>query len=157
MNSLALPHNSKPERKRPNRSEAKIVGNARQIMHLMHLDALNPKTTPAIRATIARSYALLGDAIRVWRGIPSPGQLRPDLDPLQLAKALKRQRSRSGVTDIGSTSHFEAPNEEAPASPEKETTKQEQKTETPPTDGKTSKESLSEGGAVTTGPGGGGK
>lgn len=37
---------------------------------------------------------MLQDTIRVMRGIPSPGQLRPDLDPVQMAKAWKRAKGR---------------------------------------------------------------
>jgi hypothetical protein len=135
MNTLAPIPKPRPPRKRPNRSEAKIVSNARLIMDLLVRDACDRKTTPVVRSTIARAYAVLGDAIRVWRGVPSPGQLRPDLDPVQLAKALKRSRSRHPI-ELASLITFEAPSETPP------TTTTEQK----------GKESLSQDGTVPTDP-----
>lgn len=50
-------------------------------------------------ARLCAAYAVLGERKRVLRGIPLPGQLRPDLDPVQLAKALRRQGSRQ-ITDV---------------------------------------------------------
>jgi hypothetical protein len=46
-------------------------------------------------ARLALAFCALGERKRVLRGIPDPGQLRPDLDPVQLAKALRAHRDRA--------------------------------------------------------------
>ncbi len=115
MNAVSLRPTIRTPRKRPNRSEAKAVAYARDILELMHADATDPKTKPLARASIARSFAILGDAIRVWRGIPSPGQYRPDLDPAQLSKAMKRARARLPIEMAAQS--FEAPEEEREETP----------------------------------------
>ena len=53
------------------------------------------KLTPVeLLPALVRSWDVLEERKRILRGVPLPGQLRPDLDPVQLAKALKRSRSR---------------------------------------------------------------
>jgi hypothetical protein len=56
--------------------------------------AHKPDTTPLALSALARAWSELEDRKRILRGIPLPGQLRPDLDPEQLLKALKRARER---------------------------------------------------------------
>jgi hypothetical protein len=68
------------------------------------------------------------------RGIPSPGQLRPDLDPVQLSRALKRMKSRKPILDIGAGAG--GPSEEpaeTPATPIEKPAKVEAKAEPPTT------------------------
>jgi hypothetical protein len=57
--------------------------------------ASDSKTTPAALAALARAFCALQEQKRILRGIPLPGQLRPDLDPVQLARALRRQKDRT--------------------------------------------------------------
>ena len=70
---------------------------ARQIQRLLFSRCCQEKVTDAALGLLARSWCLVADAIRELRGIPKAGQLRPDLDPVQLAKALKRSRSRRPI------------------------------------------------------------
>lgn len=41
-------------------------------------DALNPDTTPAARAQVARAWEVLEERKRILRGRPLPGSLRPE-------------------------------------------------------------------------------
>lgn len=87
---------------------------ARALQRFIYNRASQPKVTDAALATLARSWALLQDCIRVMRGIPDPGSLRPDLDPVQLMKAAKRARSRQPIQLGASTgSPFAGPEEVA--------------------------------------------
>ena len=70
---------------------------ARALQRLMFDDANDPNCKPSVRALLARSWCLLQDTIRVMRGVPSPGQLRPDLDPVQMARMLKRAKARKPI------------------------------------------------------------
>ena len=54
----------------------------------------DPKTKPSISAALMRAWDVLEERKRILRGCPLPGQLRPDMDPVQLAKAAKRHRQR---------------------------------------------------------------
>lgn len=74
---------------------------ARAIQRLIYDRAARDKVTDVALASLARSWCLVQECIRVMRGIPSPGQLRPDLDPVQLSRALKRMKSRKPILDIG--------------------------------------------------------
>ena len=44
-------------------------------------DVLNPRTKPTDRAQCARAYDVLEERLRILKGKPLPGQLRPDLVP----------------------------------------------------------------------------
>lgn len=55
----------------------------------------NPKCTDTALALLARSWCLVQEAKRILDGKPLPGQYRPDLDPVSLARALRRHRSRA--------------------------------------------------------------
>jgi hypothetical protein len=69
-------------------------GQAVEMQRRALADLKNPKTKPSVRAALMRAWDVLEDRKRILRGIPLPGQLRPDLDPEQLLKALKRARER---------------------------------------------------------------
>jgi len=62
------------------------------------------KDDPNAYAMLARSYVVILDAIRILRGVPLPGSLRPDLDPQQLRRALRRAKLRvpdsASIVDI---------------------------------------------------------
>lgn len=68
-----------------------------ELQHGLIADFRVATGKPALRASLARSFVLVCDALRVARGIPSPGQLRPDLDPVQLEKARRRLLNRGAV------------------------------------------------------------
>lgn len=100
------------------RGTSSKTGNARRsaplsqalaIQWILVSDTVNPQTPPAVRASLARSWCLVQDCIRELRGIPKAGQLRPDLDPVQMMKAMKRLRSRKSVDMLpgGSKATFE--------------------------------------------------
>lgn len=76
--------------------------------------AQNPKETAVGLSSLARAWSELEDRKRILRGVPLPGQLRPDLDPAQALKMLKRLRSRQPVEMPGvSASICEGPAGEA--------------------------------------------
>jgi hypothetical protein len=65
-------------------------------------DRIMAKKTKAVDLIgLARVWCSLMETVRIMRGVPLPGQLRPDLDPVQMMKAIKRARSRGSI-DIGS-------------------------------------------------------
>jgi len=76
-------------------------------------------------ASLARAWSELEDRKRILRGIPLPGQLRPDLDPVQMMKALKRAKSRKSIDLQPSAGAFAAPADDedeptsTPTTPEK--------------------------------------
>ncbi len=72
---------------------AKSVQEAIAIKQLLMKDMADPKTTPVARAALARAWSTVQESIRVMRGIPLPGQLRPDLDPAMNAKRGKRGKA----------------------------------------------------------------
>ena len=77
--------NSKPRRgTRP--MVARAVQDAIAIQHVLKKDIADPKTTPLARAALARAWATVQDSIRVMRGIPLPGQFRPDELPSKKAR-----------------------------------------------------------------------
>lgn len=74
---------------------------ARHLQRLIFTQSTGKKVTPVALSHLARAWCAVQDCIRVMKGIPSPGQLRPDLDPVQLSRALKRMKSRKPILDIG--------------------------------------------------------
>lgn len=70
---------------------------ARTLQRLMFAEASKPDCKPSVLALLARSWCLVQESIRIMRGIPSPGQLRPDLDHTQLMRQIKRARSRQPI------------------------------------------------------------
>lgn len=64
--------------------------------------ATNPNVSGQTLAALIRAWDVLEERKRILRNRPLPGQLRPDLDPVQLAKAAKRAKARL-PHDIGST------------------------------------------------------
>jgi hypothetical protein len=70
---------------------------ALEIQQLLLNDIRNQAIERSDRAALVRAWVLVEDCKRVLRGIPTPGQLRPDLDPVQLARANKRARSRTSI------------------------------------------------------------
>lgn len=72
---------------------------------------------PADHAALARAFCLIDERIRIRKGIPLPGQLRPDLVPGKRGK-------REGIIDLAKAGNFaeavEAPkatSQVAPAAP----------------------------------------
>ena len=70
---------------------------ALEIQQILINDIRNQGIERSDRAALVRAWVLVEDCKRVLRGIPTPGQLRPDLDPVQLARANKRARSRTSI------------------------------------------------------------
>jgi hypothetical protein len=62
--------------------------------------AMKAKTSHEDFAGLARAFCLLEERIRIRRGIPLPGQLRPDLDREQIKRAMKRARARGSVIEL---------------------------------------------------------
>lgn len=92
--------NLKPQTKhhrgnQPGRKSA--YSQAVEAQDLVMADIRNPKTKPSIRAGLCRAWDVLEERKRILRGCPLPGQLRPDLDPVQLSRALKRHRDRGSI------------------------------------------------------------
>jgi hypothetical protein len=78
----------------------------------------NDDVPPMAFASLARAWVELEDRKRILRGVPLPGQLRPDLDPLQLMKAVKRSRARKPIELAGSNgSGFAGPAEDLDPAP----------------------------------------
>ena len=101
---------------------SKAVLQARELQELLMADAKNPETKPAVRAVLARSWCLVTESIRILRGIPAPGQLRPDLDPVNLARALKRHRSRGTVLELSPSMPAAEPEDRSLSEPTTEQT-----------------------------------
>ena len=73
-----------------------------QVIDLQELAAklANCKETKASDvAALIRAWDVLEERKRILRGVPLPGQLRPDLDPVQLARTVKRMKQRR-VIDV---------------------------------------------------------
>lgn len=111
---------------------------AAELEQLIMKAARQPKVRVVDLTALVRAFCQLAECIRVLRGLPLPGQLRPDLDPQQLSRAIKRMKQKLPL-DIGSS--IEAPSEKEETSDQGETSE--------------SKESLSHQGTVGTGPGAG--
>ena len=83
---------------------------ARQMQRLLFADVRKQDTKPSDRALLARAWCSLQECIRVMRGLPLPGQYRPEHDAAKLAKQLKQAMRRQPI-DIGSRT-FNGPSEE---------------------------------------------
>ncbi len=88
-----------------------------ELQRMVFEAATHRDTTPLALAALVRAYCLLEERKRILRGIPLPGQLRPDLDPVQLQRALRRHRARAldllPSTLAGCTGPIEVPPEPA--------------------------------------------
>lgn len=67
---------------------------AAYLQRLIIHRAGNPKISGQTLAQLCRAWTDLEERKRILRGKPLPGNLRPDLDPVQLAKATKRLKAR---------------------------------------------------------------
>ena len=108
---------------------------ARHLQRVVFHAACQKKATAIQLSALARAWAILQESIRMIRGIPSPGQYRPDLDPVQLQRAIKRSRGRSPLevaTTI--TAAFETGADDEPAAGQKPTAKPMQKELDTPSD-----------------------
>jgi hypothetical protein len=56
--------------------------------------AKDPKVSVKTLGFLVLSFVRLAQIIQQLRGVPTPGQLRPDLDPQQLARAVHRFQKR---------------------------------------------------------------
>lgn len=117
---------------------------AAEVEQLIMKRARNPKVETSDLASLVRAFVSLVQVIQELRGVPRPGQLRPDLDPVQMSRAIKRLRDRLPRDIAGTSSVISEPEEE------------ETVTETVATVTEEKKESLLPEGTVTGGPGGGG-
>lgn len=107
-----------------------LLRDAHEAERLM-MDAIRncPQTVEALTgfAGLVRSFVALVDCIQRLRGIPTPGQLRPDLDPVQIARMLKRAKARQPI-DLEQLTNGKGKFYDEPE-PEKEPTKIESKKE----------------------------
>ena len=67
------------------------------MQQIMVMDFLKCENAPALRARLAIAFSALEDRRCRLKGIPNPGMLRPDLDPDQLAKAVRRSKARNPI------------------------------------------------------------
>ena len=56
--------------------------------------AFQPNLSAASLCNLVRAWDILEERKRILRNKPLPGQFRPDLDPVQLARAAKRAKAR---------------------------------------------------------------
>ena len=81
------------------------LSNSSEFTQLNYLQKLilfraGQRRCPAVAvARLAMAFCQLGERKRILRGIPLPGQLRPDMDPVQVARAIHRQRTRQ-IVDV---------------------------------------------------------
>ncbi len=104
----------------------------------------DPKTNALELAGLVRAFVALLDCIQRLRGIPTPGQYRPELSPQKLIAALKKANARTPIELMASgTFHDEPGDDEAITNKELDSLGPEPPT-MPPTskDQKTGKESL---------------
>lgn len=80
------------------------------------IKCLDAKISAPSLACLIRAWDILEERKRILRGKPLPGQLRPDLDPVQLAKAAKRAKARM-PHDIGSVIEAETAAQEGSEEP----------------------------------------
>ncbi len=73
---------------------------ARYLQRLIFTVAQDKKTTAIALSSLARAWTCLQESIRTMRGIPLPGQLRPDLDPAMSAKRGKRGKRGKAMLEI---------------------------------------------------------
>jgi hypothetical protein len=74
------------------------------LQETCYFRAMQLKTDHEDFAALARAFCLLEERIRIRRGIPLPGQLRPDLPPM---KGLKGKRGKgSPVLDLPAAQAF---------------------------------------------------
>lgn len=77
------------------------ITEARMLQRLLFWRCCEEKVTDASLATLARSWCLVADTLRELKGVPKAGQFRPDLDPVQASKAMKRLRARMPIEVAG--------------------------------------------------------
>jgi hypothetical protein len=112
---FAIGHTPKP---------VNLLRDARELEQLVMEKARTPKLDADSLASLVRSFVALLDGIRELRGIPKAGQLRPDLDPEQLLKALKRARERKPFElTAGKVTFTEGPANDEPITKSKLDTK----------------------------------
>jgi hypothetical protein len=100
----------------PGRYGKTPLAEANLYQRLIMIKALDPKVSAISLATLIRAWDVLEERKRILRGKPLPGQLRPDLDPVQLAKAAKRAKARM-PHDIGSVIEAETAAQEGSEEP----------------------------------------
>jgi hypothetical protein len=81
---------------------SKAVMQLKAIQDVIFNDFMGANGNVTSRCALARTYVLVQESLRVARGIPDPGSLRPDLDPVQMARALKRSNKRRPIDLIPS-------------------------------------------------------
>ena len=69
---------------------------ARHLQHIAYSRAQDPEIKPVELSALMRAWTDLQESIRKIRGIPLPGQLRPDLVPGKRGK-------REQILDVGSS------------------------------------------------------
>ena len=83
----------------------------------------NPKVNSLELAGLVRSFVALVDCIQRLRGIPTPGQYRPEQTPQKLLAALKKANARQPIELLsGATFHDEPSDEETPSETAKDET-----------------------------------
>ena len=79
---------------KPPRPQSNAYQQAIYLQRLILYEAGRKRCSGPALARLAIAWAHVEERKRILRGVPLPGQFRPDLDPVQLAKALQRQKSR---------------------------------------------------------------
>ncbi len=98
-----LPHRGENTRPTTTTAYSQLVATSKSIFHSLMHDELRPVD----RAALARALCDVDKRIRAWKGLPEPGQLRPDSDPV---RGLKKGKLR--VLDLAPS---EGPGEPATA------------------------------------------
>lgn len=96
--------NSKPHR---TRSLTQLIDAAETVYQCLMGSLLLPQE----RAALVRALCDVDKRIRAWKGLPEPGQLRPDLPPM---KGAKLRRAKAGqVLDISDVAQLMVETREA--------------------------------------------
>ncbi len=72
----------------------------------------NPKVNSIELSQLVRSFVALVDCIQRLRGIPTPGQYRPELSPQKLIAALKKANARTPIELMASGTFHDEPGED---------------------------------------------
>ncbi len=98
---------------RPNR--VNMLSDARDLEQVTLQQCLNPKLDPLVLASLVRSFVALVDCIQRLRGIPTPGQYRPELSPQKLIAALKKANARTPIELMASGTFHDEPGDDETA------------------------------------------
>lgn len=120
MNTLEAPKRPGTFAKGQNGSRVNLLKDAKDAEQVTINEIRKGPKDLADLSSLVRSFVALVDCIQRLRGIPTPGQLRPDLDPVQIARMLKRAKARQPIDleQIGDGKFYDEPEPKKVASKE---------------------------------------